>query len=65
MMRHVCGLRFRYRRVENGIRISTIQPRSVTRAAESQNVIQEVFPGCPKKSGDAFSPDASSVTASY
>ena len=54
MIRQVCGSMFLYRMDENGMRISSVQPCSVIFAAESQ-----------KKSGDASSPDESSVIASY
>src|SRR6266404_1453215 len=54
MMPHVCTSALLYRKVEKGMRISTLQPCVLIRAADSQ-----------KKSGEEFSPDASSVTASY
>src|SRR5229473_6411301 len=54
MMRHVCGSTFLYLIDENGMRISSVQPRFVIFVAESQ-----------KKSGDESSPDESSMIESY
>ena len=54
MIPQVCGSPFLKRSDTNGIRISSTQPVAVIFAAESQ-----------KKSGDEFSPDASSLIASY